>query len=557
MVYRADYKHPGFAAVSQHFYNELISRNPVTATRLGEHAFDGLLPETGAETIERNIAFYRDLKTAFSALPENELSLDERIDRESMIQFASQQLFWEEDLQRWQLGRDLAMCIGDAIFLLFIRDFAPLSDRVQSMILRLKAVPMFLMSGKTLFQKVPQIWGETFLESAHQLPIFLDTIETSIRRYVPAILHHEFSRAVLEAKKALAEFSNWFKHAIMPRADADWSLGHGAFQALLATRKLGLTQEEILDLGRQSLQDSATRLENLGCIILGVATGMTAGARLEAQKRIKSHGPASFEQTLGVYREAVNRSRAFIEFSEFATLPDNEELEIIETPDYMRHLIPATAYFGPERKSVTQRGFYLLTRETAGKSERHNYADIANAVIHEGYPGHHLQLAALNRHPGIMRGFSDNLEIIEGWACYCQEAVRESGFETSAESLFSQSTEAVLTAARLITDINLQTRQWNFDQAVNYLMEQAKIDKVSAIIEVKRQTQQPGSNLGGLVGLHFLHELKADLKQKFASDFTDRNFHDLILYEGGAPVNVARDFFSDLVRHNIKARNGF
>jgi len=199
MLHQAVYQHQGFAKLAQHYYAQLISRNPIMATWLGEHNFDGLLPEIGADAVERNIAFMRELRNAFSSLPENDLSLDERIDRRGIIHFADQQLFNDEDLQQWRGGRDLALNIGDAIFLLFIRDFAPFSERVKSMISRLKAVPMFLMSGKTLFQQVSIERGEMFLESAANLPIFLTTIENSIKGYVTPDLHREFSRAAADA----------------------------------------------------------------------------------------------------------------------------------------------------------------------------------------------------------------------------------------------------------------------------------------------------------------------------------------------------------------------
>ncbi len=555
MLHQAVYQHQGFAGLAQFYYRELVSRNPVTATKLGEHSFDGLLPEIGADAVERNISFLRELRSSFNSLPENDLSIDERIDRQAIIHFADQQLFREDDLKLWQMGRDLAIVIGDALFLLFIRDFSPLSERVRSMISRLKAVPVFLTSGKTLFQKVPRERGELYLESANSLPVFLDTIEDSIRRYVPPILHQEFARASREAKKALADYANWLKHAIMPKADADWAMGASAFQALLANRKTGMTQAEICELGQRTLNEAAGHLENLSCVILGVATGSAAGARNEALKRIKNHGPASFDQTLSVYREAVNRTRAFIEYCGFATLPDNEELEIIETPSYMRHIITSSAYFGPERKADAQRGFYLLTRDSAMTSGRHNYADIANRVIHHGYPGHHLHLSAQNFHPGMLRAFTDNQEISEGWASYCQDAVREKGFETSSESLFAQAIEKAFNAALLLTDVNLQTHTWNKEQAVQFLVEQTRIDKEAAAAEIQRQILSPGCHISRLTGHHLLLVMKSELQQKFGNDFTDRTFHDLILYQGGIPISVARSHFAEIIHLNLKSRN--
>lgn len=554
-MYRANYSHSGFKSVSENFYREFVSRNPVTASWMGDHQFDSLLPETGADAIERNITFLREMRHNFAALPENSLSLDEQIDREAMLHFIDQQLFWDEDLSRWKLGQDLAMHIGDAIFLLFARDYAPLSDRMQAIISRLRSVPTFLMAGKTLFQKVPALWGEIFLDSARSLPAFIDTIENSIGNQVPAILHNEYKTAATEAKRALAEFANWLKHAILPKAESDWSLGPDGFQALLAGKKLGLNQNEILEIGRKVLQTSSEKLENLSCLILGISTGSATGARNEVHKRIRSHAPKSFELFLESFKEALNRSRTFVETSGFATVPDDEELEVIETPSFMTHLIPFSAYIGPEKTSATQKGTYLLTRSSSGDASRYNYADIINCAIHEGYPGHHLQMAAKNLHPGRMRAFCENIELIEGWASYCQNRVRELGFENSPESLFAHASEEVFNAARLITDINLQTRTWNFNEAVNFLMEQTKIDKNSALAEIKRQTQSPASQISGVVGEHLLLQVKNDLHRQFKTDFDERSFHDIILYQGSLPFSIIRHYYPELIKATFKERH--
>lgn len=554
MLYQADYSHPGFKDVSDLFHREFISRNPVTASWMGDHQFDGLLPEIGADAVERNISFLREMRRNFASLPESELSIDERIDREAMLQFIDQQIFWDDDLQRWKLGRDLAMNIGDSIFLLFVRDYAPLSDRVQSIISRLRLVPAFLMAGKTLFQKVPALWGEIYLDSARNLPDFLDTIENSIGKQIPAILHHEYKIVASAAKRALTEFAHWLKHAILPKAEHEWSLGPNGFQALLAGKKLGLHQHEMLDIGKRALQTANDKLENLSCLILGVSTGAAAGARTEVQKRIRSHAPQSFEMALTSFREALNRSRTFIETNNFATIPDREELDVVETPGFMSHLIPFSAYIGPERNTSIQRGTYLLTRAPSGNSSRYNFADIINCAIHEGYPGHHLQLASQNLHPGRMRSFCDSIELIEGWASYCQSRVREMGFETSPESLFAHATEEVFNAARLITDINLQTRTWNFNEAVSFLIEQTKIDKSSALAEIKRQTQSPGCQISGPVGEHLLRQIKQDLQRQFKSDFTDRAFHDLVLYQGSLPFATIRHHYPELLKATLKEK---
>ncbi|MEW6710420.1 MAG: DUF885 domain-containing protein, partial [Candidatus Riflebacteria bacterium] len=549
----AIYNHPGFARIADRYYSELLSRNPVTATWLGEHSFDGILPETGAEAVERNISFLREMRDSFSTLPETGLSIDERLDRDIAIHFAESQIFADEDMQRWKMGRDLAMNIGDSLFLLFSRDFAALHDRVEAMILRLKAVPMFLAGGKTLFQKVPALWGEIYLESLYKLPGFIDSIEKSIGSKISPILLSQFTLAAQSAKKAIVEFRNWLTHAVMPKASHDWAMGETAFNAWISTRKTGLKTQEIIDLAERSAQQARIQLENLSRTILGQTTGSATGARNEALKRIRRHAPPNFDLALAAYREAVERCRSFILRNDFATLPENEELEIVETPEFMAHLIPFSAYISPERSSRVQKGTYLLTRDrSSSDSSRYNYAEITNSVLHEGYPGHHLQLTGQNLHPGKMRIFADSNEMIEGWAHYCEDQLQNMGFYQSNEEIFAQALDQLFNAVRLKIDFNLQTKKWSFEQATGHLMQEIGLDRDSAGSEVRRYTQNPGAQIGYSVGRDLLLDLKQSLKNQFKGDFTDKCFHDLIIYEGSIPIHMARKYYPEFINTQNK-----
>jgi uncharacterized protein (DUF885 family) len=525
------------------------------ATRLGEHSFDGLLPETGAENIERNAAFLRDMRSDFSALPGNELGIDERIDRESIIQQVNQQLFLDEDLQYWKRGTDLAMNIGEAIFILYSRDFAPLTDRVISIISRLRAIPFYLGGSKNLFQKVPIICGEIYLESLASLPVFLDNIEASLNGRISPVLLADYRQAVLAGKKALAEFSSWLRHAILPKSDNNWAIGPGAYQAMLAIRKLGSSQNEILEIARQAAQNAAERLDRLGSLILGASTGSATGARDEVKKRMQKRAPQGFDQSIAAYQEAMNRTRAFVASANFATIPANECLEIVETPEFMAHLIPFSAYIAPERLANQQTGIYMITRE--GGKNKGSYAEIINAAIHEGYPGHHLQFTAHSKHPGLIRAFCENLELLEGWARYCQRRVREMGFESSTESHFAHAESDLFDATRAISDINLHTRNWSHEQAVTYLAEKNHISRAQAVAEINRQILEPGQQISGIIGEHRLLEIQSSLKQRFRNDFSDKSFHDLILYQGAIPVHVAQQFCLELMQNTLKTGNGF
>ncbi|NLI74824.1 MAG: DUF885 domain-containing protein [Candidatus Riflebacteria bacterium] len=547
------YRHPGFRKIAEHFSQEMLRRDPLTATYMGEHQYDGLLPEVGAEAVEKEIAFHRSMRDAFQALPERELSLDERLDRAVMVQLCQQALFFQEDLRRWRLGSDLATTIGDSLFLLFVRDFAPLAQRLEAIVSRLRSVPVFLMSGRTLFQDVPPRWGEIYLESADRLPDLFDALAKAIAGRVPATLQQEFAKAAAAARLALEQFRTWFTNAIMPNAHGDWALGAGPFQALLQLRRLGFVSGELHELGDVCLRQAHDRIDQMAHRLVGTGARPRAEIRKEAYSRVQGKGPATFEQALDTYRDAVARSRAFVEMTRFATLPDEERLEIVETPSYMAHLIPFAAYLSPERTARPQKGIYLVTRGPAADLARHNYADISNTSVHEGYPGHHLQLSAANLHPGQMRSFAGSIELCEGWALYCEEAMKHRGFEASEENLFIQAKDECWRAARVLIDVNIHQKTWTYDQGVQFLIEHTSMDEAAARAEMNRYTLTPGQPLSYLVGKHLLTRLKEDLQREFGGDFSDLAFHDLVLYEGSIPLSLAREYYPQMMRELLAA----
>ncbi|MBF0544829.1 MAG: DUF885 domain-containing protein [Candidatus Riflebacteria bacterium] len=542
------YKHQGFEKLSNHYYSEILRRNPIAATWIGEHSYDSLLPETGAEAVEKEIAFFREFRDAFSALPERELTIDERIDRKVVQQIASKELFMLEDARRWRLGRDLVRTLGDAIFILFTRDFAPLSQRIESIITRLKASPMFLQEGKSLFQDVPEFWCEIFLQSCDGFIGLIKTIEKNIKGHVSANLFKSFEISAKTAIGAVQAHSHWFKHAVAPYAHGKWSMGKGPFDALLAIRELGMSSSEILELGNQSLQKTRERLSGLAKQI------SPSGTIEETSQKIQAHSPSTFERVLEAYQEAVARSRVFVEQSGFATLPPNEALEVMETPSYMAHLIPFAAYCQPEKTSKTQKGIYLVTRPPENElKKRHSYAEITNTSIHEGYPGHHLHFSAQNLHPGKMRIFADSIELIEGWAHYCEEETKRMGFEASDENLFMQTKDEAWRAARVLIDINTHSGSWNLDKAVDFLVETVGIPKSAALAELSWYSQLPGYPLSYLTGKHLLYNLREEMRASFGRDFTHRDFHDIVLNEGSLPIFIAREYYPEILKENLQS----
>jgi uncharacterized protein (DUF885 family) len=83
-------------------------------------------------------------------------------------------------------------------------------------------------------------------------------------------------------------------------------------------------------------------------------------------------------------------------------------------------------------------------------------------------------------------------------------------------------------------------------------MEETGIDKTSAIAEIRRYSQNPGCQISYIIGKELLTDLKQSLKNQFSTDFTDKIFHDLIIYEGSIPAFMGRKYYPEIIEENLK-----
>ena len=120
----------------------------------------------------------------------------------------------------------------------------------------------------------------------------------------------------------------------------------------------------------------------------------------------------------------------------------HEPLEIDCTPPFLREFAGAMLDSpGPLDKG--QRSFYFMTPPpdewTSGQIESYlaeeNDRQIALTTIHEGTPGHYLQLVYSNRCPSVVRAVFGSGVFVEGWAVYVTQVMMDMGFHADDPAL--------------------------------------------------------------------------------------------------------------------------
>ena len=522
-------------------FRRRVAEEPTWATYLGIHAWDDRLPDPSRERILGDAVQDRAHVAALEALDAAGLSPEARFERDLELHHVRLRIFRAETLRIWERRSTGTSSVGDSLFPLFTRDFAPLRERLATIAARLEQAPAFLRGHRSR-AVVPQVaaWLEIELRASRSTPRFLDDILAAADApgtNLPSADRRRLGAAVERAKVAIEDQSEWIRE-ILPGATPDWPVGQELYGELVELRAFeNLDADRILEIGWEQLErNHADRV--------AAAREIDPNAT-EAQvvELVKDDHPATFGEAIEEYRVAMRRARAHIIERGLATVPDDERVDVIETPTYLRGVIPFAAYYQPAQWDPDPVGVYIVTPDVdgdPGAMREHYRAAISNTSIHEAYPGHHLQLALAARHPSLTRVQVEAPEFVEGWGMYSEQLLREHGFDDGPAFRVALATDAIWRAARIVLDVRMHRGEVSIEEAADFLVEHTGFERPNALAEARRYTYTPTYNLSYLLGKVLLLELRAAEQRRLGREFSLRAFHDMLLRGGSLPISFHR-----------------
>jgi len=158
-------------------------------------------------------------------------------------------------------------------------------------------------------------------------------------------------------------------------------------------------------------------------------------------------------------------------------------------------------------------------------------------VLHEGVPGHHLQVGLsreLEGLPEFRKAFSASA-FSEGWALYAESLGSELGQYREPATRFGQLASEQFRAVRLVVDTGLHAMGWSRDHAREYFAAHAP---AQSLAEVDRYIARPGQALGYKLGELKFKQLRERARQALGERFDIRDFHDAVLRNGSLPLDL-------------------
>jgi uncharacterized protein (DUF885 family) len=209
-------------------------------------------------------------------------------------------------------------------------------------------------------------------------------------------------------------------------------------------------------------------------------------------------------------------------------------------PDYLAPDSPA-AYYTPPAPDGSRPGEYHVNLHDPTARGR---AETASIAFHEAIPGHHLQLAIATERtelPAFRRLSWGHTAFVEGWALYTERLADEMGlYGTDLDRLGMLASDS-WRACRLVVDTGLHARGWTRQQAVDFMVAHAPVNREEIEVEVDRYVGMPGQALAYKVGQREILRLRDEARAALGPRFSITGFHDTVLGAATVSLRVLRD----------------
>ncbi|UCG91369.1 MAG: DUF885 domain-containing protein [candidate division WOR-3 bacterium] len=520
----------------------LWKSSPVRATYAGIHTYDHELDNVDRDFLEEINKKHKEYLRKLEKTEKKGLTDDEYVDWQLLKNSLESEIKSFEEIRFWEKQPFVyaEICI-DSLFLLFLREFAPIEVRTAAILSRMRQIPQLLKDGQQNLKDSPEIFTTLTLEIVNGGKKFCKTVVAALGSAVPK-LRTELEKTGAQALAAFNDYDTFLREEYLPKSRGEFAIGRDLFNfKLMKNHMLPYNTEEIFEIGKEAKQSTEDDLKNIAQTI------DTNKPWWEVVNDIKKRHPQASE-LLATYQKEMESAKRFVLEKDLVSIPSGEELVVIPTPQFHRPILPYAAYMRPAPFEKQQKGFFYVTpiEENVAKEEQekilrgHSFHKIPVTALHEGYPGHHLQLVRANQHERKLRRLLRTTVFVEGWALYCEEMMADAGFYSDPRTKLFKLKDQLWRACRVIIDVGLHTKTMDYAQAVDFLVNDAKLERVHAEKEVTRYTFTPTQPLSYMIGKKQILELKKDYQTKLKDEFRLKEFHDKLISFGSIPICLIR-----------------
>jgi uncharacterized protein (DUF885 family) len=533
-----------FDTLADAFFDDMLKRNPSTATYLGVHTYDDRFEDFSAKAVQDEIAAAKRFRAQFQAVNERQLNPVQRADRQMILAAIDGLLLTDETIRPWQTNPDrYSSGLTSSAFNLIKRNFAPAETRLKALIAREKQMPQALQEARRNLVNPPQVYTDVAISQIDgNKDFFATTVTEAFAGVSDPALKAEFQATNTAVIQALDAYKTFLQKDLLPRSKGSFALGEKTYRAKLAADEMiALPLDRLLAIGEADLRRNQAAFKATAAKIDPSKPAAAVFADLA-----KEH-PAP-NQLLAVTQGMLDNIHRFIVDQKIITIPESPIAKVMETPPFLRATSSASMDTPGPFEPKADDAFYNMTlpdppwsaTETEDFMQQWYTAMLSNVSVHEAYPGHYIQFLYAKNFPSKARKILGAASNAEGWAHYCEQMMLDAGFEHDAPPYrLAQLQDALLRDVRLLVGIRMHTRGMTVDQAVATFQKEAYQPLPVAKAEAKRGTMDPTYGYYTLGKLMIL-KLRDDYKAKVGKAYSLQRFHDAFVKEGPLPLPLMR-----------------
>ena len=569
-------------ALARLYLDMSIQLNPQTGGALGIHgteedpaAFDDHLADMSPAAWDASYRAHVSFRDRLAAIDASQLSRADQIDLHILKNDVALSLLSLTTLGSSTNPQTYVGGLGGAFSGLVLRDYAPVEQRLRSFGSRCTETGQYLADARLAL--LPPHVQPTALEKQTTLGRLAGTIgdtglfkkalpEMIAMSNLPADEAAAIAKSCAGAVKEIEAFAAWFETHIVPRPDGEWRLGKALYEekyALymdypLSPQKLLATAEIALDETSAELVGLARKIHD-GYLASAISAGDLQPADELGDGAVVRNIFAELSEDRSTSDTLIADSYAladaivgFVEERNLLDLPPTSKLRIENVPPHLQGYavaqITTAPAFEPELESVWFWDLELLSASEDFLKE-YNRPALAMVYIHEGVPGHFVQLEYSNKFDRIAPKVFKNGPMVEGWATYIATQLVDEGFTIYPDEPFGYELQQMVdrklvlrSIINAIIDIRLHTTDWPEAAAVELMIEKGFQEQGEAQGKLARAKMSSVQLATYFAGHHAILEILEEYKAAKGDDFSYKEFNERLVSAGSPPFFAIREF---------------
>jgi uncharacterized protein (DUF885 family) len=371
--------------------------------------------------------------------------------------------------------------------------------------------------------------------------------------------------ATVPVVACLKEYQTFLEKDLLPRAHGEWRIGKEKFAPKLELElDAGVSAEQVM----ADAESEFARVERDMYIVArqlwsryfapqALPPDDEEGRRATVQKVLaavaKEH--CRPEELTREMKQRVERAKKFITANDILRLPHPDHCQVIEMPEFKRG--NSTAYMeAPPPLDPNATGQLAVSpppkdwdaQRVNSYLEEYNSHMLDILTIHEGYPGHSVQLEYMNRNPSVIRRVLQSGVYIEGWAVYTEQMMLDQGYGDGDLPLRLNQLKFYLRAvANTILDHNMHCTNLSDEEALRFLTQRCFQSEGEARLKIIRSKQSSCQLSTYFVGRMAHYRLRQQIQREMGDKFVLGRYHEAVLEPGAVPVK----YLGELVRGRL------